>query len=113
MPSDKKRILVYLTDEQFALVDRAATSTGESRSATIADLIQSAAPMLERVADLADAIRAAPDDVRATFAGAAVRLEEEYGGLLQQADEFWESLHSAARGEGGEGPRLVIRGPES
>lgn len=110
MPSKKKRITVYLSDEHYALVQRAAEATEESLAATVAGLVEAAAPMLDRVAALAEAIKAAPDEVRATFAGAAVQLEEQYGGLLADADEFWKSLEAASRGE--EGPRLVTRGPE-
>lgn len=115
MPSIKKRITVYLTDEQYARVERAAVATGESRAATVAGLVEAAGPMLERVADLAEAIKAAPDEVRATFAGAAAQLEEQYGGALAEAERFWSDLDAALRGGAGDddGPRLVTRGPES
>lgn len=117
MPTTKKRISVYLTDEQFERVDRTARATGESRAATIVGLIEAAAPMLERVAELAEAIAAAPAEVRATFAGAAVKLEEQYGGMLDQAEAFWADLGAVLeeqRGDGeDDGSRLVIRDPES
>lgn len=115
MPSEKKRITVYLTDEQFARVERAARATGESRAATVVGLIEAAAPMLERVAELAEAIAAAPAEVRATFAGAAVKLEEQYGGMLEQAEAFWADLGAVLeqqRDGDDDGSRLVIRDPE-
>lgn len=117
MPSSKKRITVYLTDEQHALIERAAVATGESRAAMVVSLIDAAAPMLSRVAELAEAIAAAPEQVRSTFAGAAEQLEDRYGGMLTEAEAFWADLDAAIKGaeNGGEqdGPRLVTRGPES
>lgn len=114
MPSKKKRITVYLTDEQYASIERTATATGESRAATVVGLIDAALPMLERVAQLAEAIRAAPEDVRATFAGAAAQLEDQYGGILDDSTRFFDSLDSVIRGgDEHDGPRLVTRGPES
>lgn len=89
---------------------RAADATGDSLASTIAELVEAAGPMLDRVADLAEALKSAPEEVRATFAGAAVQLEELYGGVLEQADAFWKALESASRGEG---PHPVTRGPES
>lgn len=71
-------------------------------------------PMLERLAELADAIKAAPEEVRATFAGAAEQLEEQYGGILADAERFWSDVHTVVQGgSDDEGPRPVIRGPES
>jgi len=113
MPSSKKRITVYLTDEQYATVQRAATATGESLGGTVAGVIDAARPMLDRVADLAEAIKSAPDEVRATFAGAAAQLEQQYGGLLQDAERFWDDFGSALGVGDDDGPRLVTRGPES
>lgn len=114
MPSTKKRITVYLTDEQYARIDRTATATGESRAATVVDIIDAAGPMLDRVAELAEAIAAAPEEVRATFAGAAAQLETQYGGILDDSATFFDSLDAAVRGgEADDGPRLVTRGPES
>ena len=117
MPSKKKRITVYVTDEQYALVQRTAAATGESMGGTLAGILEAAEPMLTRVADLAEALRAAPEDVRATFAGAAEQLETQYGGILADSETFWDDLDRAARGGLGDGdapgPRLVIRGPES
>lgn len=120
MPSAKKRITVYVSDEEYAQVARTAKATGESMGRTVGELIEAAMPMLARVAELAEAIKAAPDEVRATFAGAAVQLEEKYGGLLSEAERFWSDIDTVVQGgtpdegdEGDEGPRLVIRGPES
>jgi hypothetical protein len=118
MATKSKRITVYLTEDAYNRVARTSRATDESMASTIAQLVESAAPMLDRVADLAEAIRDAPEDVRATFAGAALQLEEQYGGLLAEAqagampaeaDEFWQALQDAAMGQGS---HPVIREPE-
>lgn len=110
MPSDKKRITVYLDDESFDRIARFCAATGESRAAAVAGLIDAAAPMLDRVADLAGALAAAPDDVRATFAGAAEQLDAQYASISNDAEDFFATLETLARGES---PRPVTRGPES
>lgn len=109
MPSTKKRITVYLDDDQYARIERFCEATGESRASAVAELIDAAAPMLERMIELAGALKAAPDDVRATFAGAAEQLEDRYAAITADAEDFWKTLESLAEGRG---PRPVTRGPE-
>lgn len=111
MPSTKKRVTVYLTDEQYASVRRVHDATGESHASIVSDLVESARPMLDRLAQLAEAIKSAPEEVRATFAGAATQLEAQYGSLLTDADAMWQAMDDVARGVAG--PPLVTRGPES
>ena len=109
MPSTKKRITVYLDDDAYARVERFCEATGESRAAAVAGLIEAAAPMLDRIVDLAGALKSAPDDVRATFEGAADQLQGRYESIAADAEDFWKVLESLAAGGG---PRPVTRGPE-
>lgn len=109
MPSTKKRITVYLDDDAYARVERFCEATGESRAAAVAGLIEAATPMLERIVDLAGALKSAPDDVRATFEGAADQLQGRYDSITAEAEDFWKVLESLAQGDG---PRPVTRGPE-
>lgn len=110
MPSIKKRITVYLDDESFERIERFCEATGESKAAAVSGLIDAAAPMLDRVAELAGALRSAPDDVRATFAGAAEQLETRYESIQHDAEDFFTTLETLAAGVS---PRPVTRGPES
>lgn len=109
MPSSKKRVTVYLDDDAYARLERFCEATGESRSSAIVELIEAATPMLDRMIDLAHALRSAPDDVRATFAGAADQLDARYNTLTAEAEDFFKVLEGLAQGES---PRPVTRGPE-
>lgn len=106
MATTKKAVTVYLDHEDYAVLKRAADSTDASVSKTLGDLVAAAQPMLERVADLADAIREAPEDIRATFAGAAAELQRKGEEVLAGGDELWalfdESLGRSENGGGGD-----------
>lgn len=58
------RLKVTLTDEQHALLQFVASATGQSMSAILQELFETAAPVLRRVAEVTQAAREAPEAFR-------------------------------------------------
>lgn len=116
MATDKPRVNVTLEPSTYELLRRAAAAQHTSMSKVVAELVESVAPMFERLVSIADALEQAPEEIRATLRGASEAAEpaimQQLGGAsadFEQLLRFAEELGDRAR-EAGSDPRPVITG---
>jgi hypothetical protein len=92
MATDKPRVAVTLEPHRYALLKRLAELQGVSMSFLIADLLETVAGPLERVAVILEAARRAPDEVKAGLKSATNRAEANFlpaaAAALSQLDIF-------------------------
>jgi len=118
MATSKPRVNVTMEPATYEVLRRAAAAQGVSMSRVVADLVESVAPMLGRLADIGEALQRAPEEIRATLREATENAEpalmQQLGGAqhdFEQLLEFAEQLGEGLRnGRGGEDPRLSNTG---
>ena len=93
MPAVNPRITITLKPEVHAILKRLSALTGNSQSALVGDLLESSAPVFERMAtvlDAAEKLRAegmqAPDEFKASLQRAQDKLETQLGLALDAMD---------------------------
>lgn len=79
MPSELPRVTAYIQPETRAALDAASEALGQSRSKLVADLLDSAVPILLAVTDAALVVRDHGDMQRAAMQRAADELSELTG----------------------------------
>lgn len=86
MATNKPRITVSLTPEQYALLGRLSALKGGAKSAIITDLLEAATPALERTVDLLEALeRAKRGDYLEDFVASLDKAEATLAPLLATA----------------------------
>lgn len=103
MPAVNPRITITLKPEVHAILKRLSALTGNSQSALVGELLESSAPVFERMAtvlDAAEKLRAegmqAPDEFRASLQQAQDKLESQLGLALGAIDEGTRPVLDAA-----------------
>lgn len=84
MPSDLPKVTVYLKPETRAALDAASAALGQSRSKLVAELLDSAVPVLRAVTDAALVVASVGDMQREALA----KLADEVAPMKGQADEL-------------------------
>ena len=82
MPTKKPRITITITDEQYAVLQDLSNVTGQSMSAAVVDLLETALPVLSRVAAVLEAAKNAPKEMRSGIAESFRQVEEQMMPLL-------------------------------
>jgi hypothetical protein len=85
MPTDKPRVNVTLSVEDFELLSRLAKQQKRSRSDMLRDLFQTIRPVLERVAVVTEAALRAQSTARQGLIDSAEKAEAELLPMVQQA----------------------------
>jgi hypothetical protein len=102
MPTTKPRITITLTEHQHALLQTLSGYQGESMSSIIVDLLETALPVLERIAVIMKAASEAPQEMLVGLRGSLERAEANVLNQMQehmgQLDIF---LQEAGGGVGG------------
>lgn len=116
MATKKPRVNVALEPATFELLRKAAEAQGESMASLIRSMVDAVVPMLGRLVTLSDALRAAPEDIKAALREAAEKAEGEIApavgsaqGNFEEFLRFAEELGRKAR-EAGLDPHPVITG---
>jgi uncharacterized protein (DUF1778 family) len=101
MPTTKPRITITLTEHQHALLQTLSNYQGESMSSIIVDLLDTALPVLERVAVVMKAASEAPQEMltglRQSMEKAEAVVVGQLEGHIEQLDSF---VLAAAEGRG-------------
>jgi uncharacterized protein (DUF1778 family) len=102
MPTTKPRITITLTEEQHVLLHTLAGYQGESMSAIVVDLIQTAVPVMERIAIVMKAASTAPqemlDGMKQSMERAEAQLISQMQGHIDQLDAMTKNTAGAAVG---------------
>lgn len=102
MPTARPRITITLTEQQYALLQQLSEFQGESMSAIVGDLIETAIPVMERIATVMEAASKAPkemlDGLRESMERAESIVLEQMQGHIQQLDIF--ALEASGGGTG-------------
>lgn len=127
MATTKPRITVTLTHRQHELLKAISDATGGSMSAYVSELLETAEPVLERIASTMQRLRQLNSQRKASVVAALdeaqTTLEPVMEAVLGQFDLFTSRLEHAVGGAAGSGsasdappaapaadPRLVITG---
>lgn len=92
MATELVRCCGYVPQDLVDLIDETSRLLGQSRSATVAEMLSAARPVLEVLRDLALQLEAAPEAHRAALAGFAASM----GPLVSSAQEAVEDMRQAA-----------------
>lgn len=113
MPTKNPRLSVTLNLETAAILDRLSVLTGNSKSAMVADLLQSSVPVFERMATVLEAAHTlkaegmqAPESIKQGLDQAQSKLEKQLGLALETMDSGTRSLLQEAEKVG----RRAVRG---
>ncbi len=113
MPTLKPRVAVTLENQTHEVISRLASLQKRSRSAVIADLLDSIVPALSRTVALLEAAREAPNEVKRGLISVIEGIHEDFvavsGKSTGDLDEFINRLKSGGDAQG-VNPRLVTRG---
>lgn len=120
MPTKNPRISVTVTPEVSAVIDRLSALTGESKSAFLADLLNTSLPVFERMIHALEAAQVlqeqalkAPGEFTSSLKSAHERIEAQLGLALDDMDEAFlpllkdseKVIRRAARGGAADGKR--------
>jgi hypothetical protein len=100
MPTLKPRITITLTDEQHEVLSEVAKGQKVSMSSIVVDLLDTAIPVLKRVADLVQAAQKAPQEALAQLKLSLGRAEDEVRGMQDDVLGQLDSLVKEAAGDG-------------
>lgn len=89
-----RRITIGLDEETYAVVRRLSTANGEPMSKIVSGLVESVAPALARVADVAEAAATAGDEVRASLRESVDRSEAILTPLFAEVLQEWDAATS-------------------
>lgn len=96
MPTAKPRVNVVLEQASFDLLTEFASSQGVSRSSVLADLWETASPVMARVLKMVREVQRAKDSVREGIRAAAIEAESKVLPLQHEAllnlDLFEEAI---------------------
>lgn len=96
MPTAKPRVNVVLDQSSFDLLTEFAASQGVSRSSVLADLWETASPVMARVLKMVREVQRAKDSVREGIRAAAIEAESKVLPLQHEAllnlDLFEEAI---------------------
>lgn len=114
MSTSRPRIAVTLTPHQYAVLQSISTSSGQSMSSFVGELIEQSLPVLERMAQTFKRIKEVQDGQRRRIAdeltSAQAEVEPVLEQVLSQFDLFSARVEKAAGLLGSENPRSVITG---
>lgn len=103
MPTKNPRISVTLTPELAAILERLSGLTGNSKSAMVAELLETAVPVFHRMSEVLEAAEtlkghalSAKDQIIEGLDRAQGRIEEQLGLSLEQLDDGFRPLLEAA-----------------
>jgi uncharacterized membrane protein YccC len=82
MPTAKPRITITLSDDQHRLLSTLGELQGESMSSIVVDLLESVRPPLERLVQVLQAAKDAPENVRKELKKSAEIAEAEHMPLV-------------------------------
>ena len=103
MATDKPRITITLTAEQYALLDRLSTLQKAPKARIVSEMLGEVFPILEKVAEALELAQRASQTARANFVRAATEAEEELRPLAKlakdQFDMFAQQLGTLVAGE--------------
>jgi uncharacterized protein (DUF1778 family) len=109
MPTTKPRITITLTEHQHALLQTLAGYQKESMSSIIVDLLETAVPVLERIAVVMKAASEAPQEMLDGLRGSLERAEAN---VLNQMQEHMGQLDIfLAEASGGVGGARALPAP--
>lgn len=104
MATSKPRITITLEPHRHELLRRLAAHQGVSMSSIVVDLLETVAPVLERVCVAIESAKKAQDSVRVNLVRMAEESEQAVQPLLAQAmgqlDIFLSACGDAAQSEG-------------
>lgn len=130
MATDKPRITITLTEEQYSVLQRLSTLQKVPKARIVTDLVAEVTPVLEKVADALSVAMNAQENVKVNLRRVVEEAEQDFrpivSQVLNQFDMFADHLQSlvhaseaetgpttgAAATDGGTGssPRPVITG---
>jgi len=120
MATKKPRINVTLEPYRYQLLKRLAELQGVSMSYLLADLLDSVAPVLERVAVAIEAAQQAQESLKPNLVRVAQQAEAELSPMLSEAitqlDMFIRQAQSAPSNDGGapaRGEAPAVEGADS
>lgn len=120
MPAINPRITITLTPSIHAILKRLSQLSGDSQSALVAGLLQTSAPVFERMVTVLEAAhrlkeeaRRAPDEIQASLESAQARLEGQFGLALSEIDEGFRPMLEEAEKVSRRGARAAKRPPSS
>lgn len=118
MATSKPRLNLTLEPQLYALLKKLSEQQGTSMASIVVDLIETVAPVLERVSVAVEAAQSAQASVKENLVRTAEEAEFQLGPMMAEAmgqlDMFIEACHVAGNGENGaENPRPVITGVRS
>lgn len=113
MPAVNPRITITLKPELHVMLKRLSALTGNSQSAMVAELLESSAPVFERMVTVLEAAErlqseglSAPKQISESLSKAQARLEQQFGQALEVFDQGGAPLLAAAEvAAAGRGPR--------
>ena len=111
MPTAKPRVNVVLDQSSFDLLTEFAASQGVSRSSVLADLWETASPVMARVLKMVREVQRAKDSVREGIRAAAIEAESKVLPLQHEAllnlDLFEEAIKDMLMASEGTQPGAV------
>lgn len=114
MPTARPRIAVTLTAHQYAVLQSISSTSGQSMSSFIGELLEQSLPVLERMAQTFRRIKEVQDDQRRRIAdelaAAQAEVEPVLSQVLSQFDLFSAKVEAAADLMASGDPRPVITG---
>ena len=98
MATDKPRITITLTEEQYAVLQRLSTLQKVPKSRIVTDLVAEVTPVLEKVADALSVAMRAQENVKVNLRRVVEEAEQDFrpivSQVLNQFDMFADHLQS-------------------
>jgi hypothetical protein len=109
MATDKPRITISLTQEQYNTLHRLSTLQGMPMSRLVSDLVAEVAPVLDKVSDALAIAAKAQQNVKVNLRRVVTEAEEDFrpivAQVMNQFDMFAGQLENMVAGAGGEATR--------